>query len=180
MSSKNVFLYKGKPYDFGRLGKNLDRVKKQLPPVLSEIAIQHFKDSFQNQGFTDRKLEKWKDRSPDAPRKNRAILIDSGDLRNSIHPDTVTFVKTIIASDKPYAQIHNEGGVISVPVTAKMKKFFWAMFYKTGKEKWKKMALSKKTEFKIKIEQRQFMGNSEVMESDLEAAINRKVMTIFD
>lgn len=42
-----------------------------------------------------------------------------------------------------YAPIHEDGGTIQI--TPKMRKFFWAMFAKTGDEGWKWMALTKKT-----------------------------------
>ncbi len=46
-----------------------------------------------------------------------------------------------------YASIQNYGG--KVKVTAKMRKYFWAMFKKTKRPKYKAMALSKKSYFKI-------------------------------
>ena len=89
-------------------------------------------------------------------------------------PGRVTIQNTLV-----YAQIHNEGGEITV--TKKMKSFFWSQYYKRGlvggmygqakgkknqqkaetlnkeAEFWRAMAL-KKVGSKIKIPQRQFMG----------------------
>jgi len=54
------------------------------------------------------------------------------------------FIFTILL---PYARIHEEGG--SITITSQMRSFFWAMFFDTGDLKWKYMALTKKTSFKI-------------------------------
>lgn len=106
-----------------------------------------------------------------------SLMMRTGALRRSIkynvRDGTITF-----SSSLPYAKLHNEGAEITV--TAQMKKFFWAMFYKaagsvkltaTGKEskskrniryrteaeQWKALAL-KKVGSKIKVAKRQFMG----------------------
>ena len=81
-------------------------------------------------------------------------LNNTGTLRRSIkaniHGNSITFT-----SSTPYSAIHNYGGTITV--TAKMKKYFWAMFKKTNKEEYKAMALMK-VGSKITIPQRQFLG----------------------
>ncbi len=48
--------------------------------------------------------------------------------------------------DVPYLPIHEFGGTrpaFSIIKTDKMRRFFWAMFYKTNETKWKAMALKK-------------------------------------
>jgi phage gpG-like protein len=76
--------------------------------VMGVEAKKHFDDSFENQGFTDDKIEKWE------PRKNnresdRAILIKTGDLRRSIKVVDQDAKSVTIGSDLEYAQVHNEG-----------------------------------------------------------------------
>jgi len=46
-----------------------------------------------------------------------------------------------------YAMIHEKGGVI--PVTQKSRNFFWRQFYITGDEKWRYMAISRKSAFQM-------------------------------
>ena len=48
----------------------------------------------------------------------------------------------------PYARVHEYGGVI--PITQRMRGFFWHKFYQTADEKWKFMALSRAGSFTIK------------------------------
>lgn len=79
-----------------------------------------------------------------------------------------------IQNSLEYAGIHNEGG--EIPVTPKMKRFFWAKYYETGAVKpaegsrkksvpdaesgfWRGMAL-KRVGNTIKIPKRQFIGPS--------------------
>lgn len=50
-------------------------------------------------------------------------------------------------SNIPYAAIQNYGGFI--PVTKKMRKYFWWRYIETGDSKWMYMAISKKTRFEI-------------------------------
>jgi phage gpG-like protein len=101
-----------------------------------------------------------------------SLMARSGNLRKSINSaiegQTIKWRSTL-----PYADIHNNGGDITV--TVQMKKFFWAMFYKTGgaakgatgqrkallsneSAMWRGMALQK-VGAKMKIPKRQFIGN---------------------
>lgn len=57
-----------------------------------------------------------------------------------------------------YAYIHEFGGTITIPVTTKARGFFWAMWYETGDDMWKAMALSKKSVFKINMRARPYLG----------------------
>lgn len=82
--------------------------------------------------------------------------------------------RVTIQNNAEYAGIHNEGG--EIPVTANMKRFFWAKYYETGPIKpgtgdrkksssdaeagfWRGMAL-KRAGSTIKIPKRQFIGPS--------------------
>ena len=44
--------------------------KEVLPKIVGELAVKHYKESFQNEGFTNETLEKWQDverRNPSSP-----------------------------------------------------------------------------------------------------------------
>lgn len=111
--------------------------------------------------------------------KKGSLMMRTGTLRNSIHSELIADgVK--FSSSQPYANLHNEGGTLTV--TAKMKKFFWAKYYnayggitysiktkeanntKRNKmlteeaEYWKAMALMK-IGTKITIPERRFIGD---------------------
>jgi len=110
--------------DFERMVREIREFNRDdFPIIVATEAENHFKKSFDNQGFTDQALLKWKPRDVDlhpekyskrerAKSQGRAILIghNSGDhLRDSIH-SIRSQSQVIITSNKAYANIHNKGG----------------------------------------------------------------------
>lgn len=86
------------------------KVLDQMVPVMGNDALNHFKDSFTNQGFTNESTEKWKPRKrQDRKRPGRAILIDTGRLRRSLRYSRLRQYTVQIQSNVPYANRHNEG-----------------------------------------------------------------------
>ena len=123
------------------------------------------------------------------PNKRGSLLMRSGALRRSLKASS-TNSSIIFSSSVPYAVLQNEGGVLTV--TAKMKRYFWAMYYKTsgassktpkGKamsmeaSMWKAMAL-KKVGSKIKIEQRQFISVMEPNCRVTEWQVGKEIVTV--
>lgn len=113
-----------------------------------------------------------------SPNTKGSMMARTGALRRSQQSKIRGDGDIVFSSSLPYASIHNEGGTITV--TAKMKKYFWAMYYQAsggitkkkdgtaGKTKknlnlsaqaqyWKGLALMK-VGSKIKIPKRQFIG----------------------
>ncbi len=112
-------------------------IKKKLTDIIPKvIAVEgqtHFEESFDNQGFTDKSLRKWKKRRFGGKKtkkdgtgtkaykdflrkdKGRAILVShQGDkkgthLKDSIRSSSST-KQVVFSTDKEYAQVHNEGG----------------------------------------------------------------------
>jgi phage gpG-like protein len=94
-----------------------------LPTIVGVEAVNFYKESFQNEGFTDETLERWQDvkrrtepTRPDHAAASRKILTgNTGDLGRSISYKPEPGQATIIAdttqagSDKDYAAPHNEG-----------------------------------------------------------------------
>ena len=104
--------------------------------------------------------------------------------------------RVIIQNSLIYAQIHNEGGEITV--TKRMKGYFWSMYYRRGmvgqmygqakgkknQQKaetlnqeamfWRAMAL-KKVGSKIKIPQRKFLGDHPEVERLVKSIINAEL-----
>jgi phage gpG-like protein len=97
-----------KPKQFIKRLQGLQEVKKKAPLVLAQICKGHFEMSFRNQGFTDRSLNKWKQRKGNKD-PQRAILVKSSRLKRSIFIKSASFSKIVIASRSPYAEYHNEG-----------------------------------------------------------------------
>ena len=104
-----------KKINFKAIKTKVKRVKATTPKLIGGIAVEHFKQSFRDGGFTDDRLEPWKPRKrgnkADArTRRRRAILVDSGDLRRSIKTRAFSFSRIVVGSyGTKYASRHNRG-----------------------------------------------------------------------
>lgn len=170
-----------------------DLTKVLISNILNDIRVEmadEFDRNFTRQAFFSKAWQRRK--SPSG--KGRAILADTGSLRRSIGhrttPQSVIFETTL-----PYADIHNEGGVIKI--TSRMRKFFWAKYYeatnglqRTSKnairnnkhnkqlntlaEFWRAMAL-KPIGSEIKMPERRFLGiNNDVLKI-VDAIVNENL-----
>lgn len=158
--------------------------------ILSDLKVElynEFTENFRRKAFFD---QAWPQTKLPVTRGSLMVRHAGGlkdSLKASIQADGIHFT-----SSKEYAAIHNEGG--EIPVTVGMKKFFWAMYYKSsgavsktkgGKasnsqrnktltfeaEYWKSLALMK-TGSKIRIPKRQFIGDHPQVDATVEAVIN--------
>lgn len=151
--------------NFNKMGKEL---KKNAARYAASESVKFFKESFVKGGFTDTSFQKWpKSKSPMAGKRTMQNTLK---LMRSIKKKSVTMSRVIVMAESEYADLHNNGGTITV--TLQMKKYFWAKYYEYNKkgtkaEFCKAMAL-RKVGSKIKIPKRQFMGNSKVMMRDFD------------
>lgn len=134
-------------------------LKKDAVRYASRAGILFFEESFYNQGWTDNSFEPWQARANDVD-PGRKILIKSSGLLNSLQVFSASEERIEFGSDEVHAQIHNEGGAVVIPITAKSRRYFWAMFRATQNDMWKALALTKKQSITIVIPKRQFMGES--------------------
>lgn len=124
--------------------KLLSLVQKYPEAVLKVWAIEwekHIHANFDNAGYG-----KWESKYIDDGRAlltGKTGLLKSG---TSVEPDLANYAVTA-GSSAVYAQVHQEGALI--PVTTKMRKFFWMQFKETKNDKWKKLALMKKNYIEI-------------------------------
>lgn len=153
--------------NFHKLSRKADefnRLLTRMPRLIGTEAVNFSKKRFREQSWVDHGSDPWKKRKPGAVRnKGRGLLVDSGKLRNSIRITKSGRNFVTIGSSVPYAEIHNKGGVINIPVTDRMRKWGWAMFAKTNDSKFKGLALTKKTMLHVRMPKRKFMGQSAVL-----------------
>lgn len=150
---------------------NFNEIAKQLildAKTIAEVEMINFvMGNFEKQGFLDSSLQPWQERNNGSD-SGRAVLTKSGALRDSIKLISSSNKRVVVGSDSKYAKIHNEGGVVNIPITAKMRKFFWYKFKETGDVKFKGMALTKKAHFSFTVPKRQFMGESVTFNQDID------------
>ena len=139
-----------------------DWLIKDASRYAAVTGLNFFKESFQNQGFTDEYFEEWSKRKNDLD-PGRKILIRSAFLMNSVQVFNANAEKIEFGSDAEYADLHNNGGDFKITVTQRARKFFWFMYKKTQAPMWKAMALTKKDSFSIKIPARPFVKHSQTL-----------------
>jgi phage gpG-like protein len=171
-----TFQYKGRDYDFSKIVINLTEAKASIPDVLATTALNFFKDSFRRQGWRDKGLTKWAGRK-NGSRPGGAILVKRGHLRNSIRKLLVSWRLTEIGTNLPYAAAHNTG--VSETVTVKSHKR--RKYQKSGKRKQATGSYGVRAhKRKMNLPQRQFMGESEVLNLKIDAAMAAAVDKIFE
>ena len=155
---------------------NNDFARRAVPRIIAEKATEFYKQRFTVKA--DPNGVPWQQTQRAV--KRGSLMVRSGKLMASVKPSVVTAERVIISagsSKVPYAKAHNKGETITIPVTDKMRKFAWAMAYKTGNaakrkkdvglayqsDGWKGLALTKKKTITIKLPKQQFMGHSKIL-----------------
>lgn len=161
-------------------------INEDAPVIMGKNAVDFFKEGFQEEGFTDKTLEKWPEvqrrknpKRTDRAAANRKILTgETGDLGMSIHRKDEGHGQVTIISDKPYSKIHNEGGKINMPerttvLAFKQKKNGKTTFAKNNK----KATYAQKAKVGahvVVIPKRQFIGPSEKLNEKNLADLKRR------
>lgn len=156
-----------------RFPKKMDKIKRfvngdEIKDILGVEAVNHYKESFQNEGFTDETLNPWKD----VQRRNQqskwyghsgqtgkfsqartTAKILSGETRELQNSTTYKYIPggVRVSNDKPYAAVHNYGGMAKI----------------YGKKE-------------FQMPKRQFIGKSAVMVSKINAKIKREFKRILN
>lgn len=114
-----------------------DMMRREMPVVAGRMAKDHFQDNFRKGGFVNNGLHPW----PKAKRlssgksdaaSNYGTLLSSRNHLFSSIKYTPSDYRVRVANEVPYAPIHNWGGVVEPKVTPQMRRFAWAMFYKSS------------------------------------------------
>ena len=144
-----------------------DTILDDASQIVAETAQEYFKDTFRLKAFNG---NPWKPAS--FPKHTGSLLIDSGNLLNSIRPAFVSPERVVISAgnDKvTYAAAHNEGynGPVQVPAHSRTVK-------KTG------------TTYDVRahtrmasVVQRQFMGDSQELNDMIRDRIEGHLESLF-
>jgi phage gpG-like protein len=193
-------------HEFDDIIRDIRALRLRIIRHAAAMALAFFKQSFVNQGFTDNGLQKWNKRIPGTPNNSgRGLLFGSGPgagtLKRSLRIKKADESGAIVSVDDaiPYADIQNFGG--KIPVTPQMRRFFWAMYYKSANgitydvktrgvhntkknnalndqaNFWKSLALTK--EKFINLPARQFIGDSATLERQIVTYITQELDKFF-
>ncbi|WP_339680020.1 hypothetical protein [Cyclobacterium marinum] len=163
------------------------RFLDDLPSIVADTIIDWVLDNFESESYEG---VPWPERKE--PDSSRALLVGErgGAGRRSIRVTSRSKKQVTIGTDLDYMIAHNEGARISMDITPKMRRFFWAMHFQyevnqdgtlkvpEDKVKWKWMAL-KKGRITFNMPQRQFLGPSKELDLKISEAIEQRLKTIF-
>lgn len=146
-------------------------IKKKILTDLKVELLDEFDQNFTRKAFFD---QPWQRRSYPSGRGSLMQVTGRGrrSVRSSVRANGVTYY-----SDTSYMGLHNAGG--KVKITPRMRKFFWAMYYKAGgkgkKPKpaalyWRGLALTKKSA--ITMPKRQVIGDHPRVQQVVRTVVN--------
>ncbi|MDN5291786.1 MAG: hypothetical protein PWQ06_2025 [Anaerophaga sp.] len=96
-----------------------DQVMEDAAEIVAETATAYFKETFTTKEFDGNPWQKG------VPKKTGSLMVESGNLMNSIHPAVITPERVVISAGNNkvnYARTHNEGfsGTVTInPFTRK-------------------------------------------------------------
>lgn len=165
---------------------------KAAVTIMGNDALNHFKSSFTNQGFTDEGLSKWKPRKRSKRRgksdSSRAILVKSGTLKRSLIKESTGLHSVKITTNVPYAIFHNEGGVMyrkpfkrTATRSVRIRGAYRSLGDERGRGK-KVKIMGKRhnvSATSYKLPKRQFVGHSRKLIDNLRNKLNNKIKDAF-
>lgn len=154
------------------LERKYEKFRAEIPAKLAITLVNFFKRNFDRGGFVDKPFKRWSDLQN--PRdKGRSKLVKSGRLRRAIKKMSVSRNRIVVGvgSEIKYARIQNDGG--KIPVTPKMRRYFWAMYKQTGQEYYKSLALTKQSH--LTIPERKFIGDSQALMITVDRTIQKEL-----
>lgn len=161
---------------------NFQLIGKQLiadAQTIAEVEMINFVlSNFERQGFLDSSVQPWAERKNHSD-TGRALLVKTNKLIDSFSISESSPKRVKLTSSAAHARIHNEGGVLNIPITPKSRKFFWAKYRETNNPMFKAMALTKKAFFTVNVPKRQFMGNSVAFNNIIEAKFQKMILSRF-
>jgi phage gpG-like protein len=161
--------------DFQKIGKQLILDAQ----TIAEVEMINFvMSNFEKQAWQDGSAQPWPQRNNDDD-PGRALLVKNNTLIDSFKIGESSTKRVVLTSTARHAAIHNEGGILHVPITPKSRKFFWAKYRETQKPMFKALALTKKPYLTITIKKRQFMGASITFNNIIEAKFQKMIVQRF-
>lgn len=169
--------------DISKKVKEIQKALTKIMTIAENDVKNHFVGSFRRQGWIDRTFEPWQKRrhsDRDTKRRgNRAVLVQSGDLRRSIRVSQRSKHAITFTSDLPYSSIHNYGGTTHPTVTPRMRGWARYRFKETKNTMFAAIANTKLSKLTVNIPKRKFMGNSVFLTNKVKGKIINNLNNAF-
>jgi phage gpG-like protein len=169
----------------GDMKAALRQVLPTIPHQMGVLAVQFTMERFRAMNWVDSTTKPWAKRKSQKDNAGRGLLIKSGRLKRSIRVTEKSGGTVVIGTDVPYAKVHNEGSQEKVLVGHHLRHIEKAgpvALTKKGKPK-KRQPKPSITKIEVKahfrknnIPQRQFIGNSAVLTTQLQRMMAANIM----
>ncbi len=177
-------------FDFTRRLDRLEQVYRRLPRLVGTMAVAFSKERFRAQNWVDTHTTPWPKRREGRKRRIRAILVKTGALKRSVRVTRTGADYVAIGSDIPYAQAHNEGfrGRVQQQVRSHKRRLtkFGVVRGRTLKKRSNieygrvqtgtTIVSEHQRVINQNLPQRQFLGESAVLERQLQRQITAEIM----
>ena len=162
--------------EFGAYLKALPaKIESAAPAVVAETAVEYYKERFKEKAFDG---APW---VPGRPKKSGSLLVQSGNLMNSIRPAYVGPDKVIISAGNaqvPYAKVHNEGFEGDVAVKSYVRSTKKSQASKKEKDAGDAPGTVKAHTRHMNPPQRQFMGDARELSDRIKDRLNAAISSI--
>lgn len=158
-------------HNFDQVVKKYSELKRKLPKLIGNEAVNFALDNFRKQGWQDGHLYPWKKRRPGATRNSgRAILVDTGRGRRSIRVGTLSNNRvTIVGID--YMGAHNEGAHITGPQNVRSH---------TRRYRGRRVNVRRhQRHVNIRLPRRRFIGDSVTLNNRINRMVKLKLLKVF-
>lgn len=150
--------------------QGLEKAIKELPRRVGRVYLAHTQSSFLKGGFTNQAFQRWEPRK--GGNNGRAVLVKSGALSRSLRM-RITQTRITIGTNIPYAEIHNEGGVVSGVVKVRQHT---RRIKQVGKRRRTRVNVRAHTrKMNTAIPRRQFMGPSKIADNQVVDLIEKQL-----
>ena len=166
-------------------------MRRKMPVMVGRMAKDHFQDNFRQGGFVNGGLHPWpkskqlSSGGTDAASNYGTLLSGRKHLFKSVGYTPADY-RVRVFNEVVYAPVHNWGGEIDVTVTdrtgqkKRVKRRTKPKELNPQAQFWRNMALTKKKKLHIRIPQRQFMGESEELNSRIREKVDQEITNILN
>jgi hypothetical protein len=112
----------GNKFKLDQIKKEFQQLKQSLPRQIADESRSFFMKNWDKQGFDDSSVDKWEEvqrripgtnpykypKSKGLSRRSKPILVNTSRLRRSIRVTQISFPRSVISTDTPYAKYVND------------------------------------------------------------------------
>jgi len=168
---------------FTQFAQKVQNVQQRLANIIGTEVVNASLDNFRTESFEGQKWPARKDK-----KNRRKLLVKTGALQRSVRIVSSSLTRITVGSDLPYAEIHNNGGIINRAARTEMFIRNRHQRGRLGKLFGGKGAFRRDTKpgkgttyksYTINMPQRRFLGSSPRLKNHLQGIIKEEFLNEF-